>query len=96
MIAILAAVLDHAAPRAFLFQRIPQPLESCGRHIGMAHNIVTLANQLFARVSGDCHECVVRIGDDAFGIGFRDKDISCRERHFLLRNISILILHDSF
>ena len=66
---VLAAVLDHAHPGALALQGVPEILEGFGRHIGVTHNIVCLANQLLAGESANRNKGRVRVGDPTFQVG---------------------------
>ncbi|KAG0775143.1 hypothetical protein G6F22_013523 [Rhizopus arrhizus] len=70
---ILAPVLDESQPRFARFQRIPQIRIGFGRHVGVAHDVVRLADQFFAGEAADFDERRVRVDDAALGIGARDQ-----------------------
>ncbi|MNT15847.1 hypothetical protein D3C72_1509230 [compost metagenome] len=70
---VLAAVLDQTQPRFAGFQGFPQIFVGLGRHVGMAHDVVRLADEFFAGKAADVNERRVRVNDAALGVGSRDQ-----------------------
>ncbi len=64
--AVFCAVLHHSTEDLSPTDRAPQLLEDFFGHIGMAHNVVRLADQFVLRILGDFHEFVVDGNDLAF------------------------------
>src|SRR3546814_7435297 len=54
-------------------QGVPQVLKGGGRHVGVADQVVSLADELFAGVSADFNKGRVGVGEPAFFIGFGDQ-----------------------
>jgi hypothetical protein len=86
VIAVLAAILDDAAPGFALIDRVPEVLEDRRRHDGVADDVVVGAQQLFFSETADIDEGLVAIGDDALGVGGGDDDPGVRIVVFSLRD----------
>jgi hypothetical protein len=71
VVAVLAAILDETHPRPSGFETPPQVVEGFGRHVGMTHQIVCLADQLVGLEAADPDEVLVDVRDDAFQVGAR-------------------------
>ena len=72
MVTIFATILDHASPGATILEVTPHIDIGLRRHIGMAHNIVGLPDQLSFGKPADINEIPVYIGDLAFLISLGD------------------------
>ncbi|MNE18579.1 hypothetical protein D3C80_1116230 [compost metagenome] len=84
VVTALATVLDDAHPWQALLERGPHVREHRRRDIGVAHQVVRCAHQLFAGKTTDLDEGVVAIGDDTLGIGGRDQTLLSWESPFAL------------
>src|SRR5690606_13554349 len=67
--AVLAAVLDVAVPRVAGLQTAPQVLEGLGWHVGVADEVVRLADHLLAGEAGQFDEQVVGLVDPSRQVG---------------------------
>src|SRR5690606_18350533 len=86
VIAVLAAILDHAQPGAARTDAGPEMGEGAGRHVRVAQEVVLLAEQLAFAIAGDLDEIRVDVGDAASGNGggenisvFADADFATAE-----------------
>jgi len=86
MITILAAVFDDAAPGQASLDGAPQIGKRLRRHVGMAQQIVVLADQLIMRKTGQLDKGLIGVSDDALEVGFGNDITSLRERFFPLRD----------
>ncbi|MNN04004.1 hypothetical protein D3C81_1167190 [compost metagenome] len=84
MVAIAAAVLDDAHPRAAFLQRRPHVLEHGGRHVGVAHQVVRRADKLLAAVAADVDEGIVGVTDHPALVGGGDQPLFGRVGAFAL------------
>jgi len=75
VVAVLAPVLDQAGPGPAGFDRGPEVAEGLFRHVGVAHDVVRLAQQLVTAVTADGDEILVAVGDAAFEVGHRDQGL---------------------
>jgi hypothetical protein len=82
IIAVLAAVLDHAAPRPSGADRLPHVGEGLHRHVRMAQDILRRADQLFLGKAAHLHEIRVRVTDIALQIRGRDDGLAVGELVF--------------
>src|SRR5690625_1720471 len=73
IIAILAAVFHNPQPRAPAFESIPKVLINRFRHVGMPHDIVRLALQLFTGELRYLYKGGVDAFNHAFEIGGADQ-----------------------
>jgi len=85
-IPVLAAVLDQARPRNALLEGGPHVLERLGRHVGVTHDVVRLAQQLILGETADFHEVGVDVSDAALGVGHRHDGSGVAEQVFTLGN----------
>ena len=67
--AVLAPVLDDAAPRSPGLEVQPHIVEGRHRHVRVAHHVVRLPDHFLARIGADVAERLVSLGDDAFEVG---------------------------
>src|SRR3546814_321090 len=71
--AVFAAIFNQSQPGLARMQGVPQVLKGGGRHVGVADQVVSLADELFAGVSADFNKGRVGVGEPAFFIGFGDQ-----------------------
>ncbi|CUI28641.1 Uncharacterised protein [Bordetella pseudohinzii] len=64
----LVAILDDGQPGPPGLQRMPHVFEHRRRHVGVAHDVVRLAQQFVAREAADFHKGRVAVGDAAFEV----------------------------
>ena len=88
--AVLASVLDEAAPRLAGLQRGPQIGEGGLGHVRVAHEVVRCAHQLLMRIPADAHERRVGEDDATFEIGAGDEVVRRVEGGFGLGDRQIL------
>jgi hypothetical protein len=69
VVAVLAPVLDHAHPRPAGLERAPQVGERLRRHVGVADDVVRLADEFGLGVAADLHELGIRVHDHAAQVG---------------------------
>ena len=69
--AILAPVLDNAAPRQLSLEIAPQVGKSVFGHVRMANQVVGLPDQFLARKAADGAEGFIDLGDTPFQVGAR-------------------------
>ena len=69
VVTVLAAVLDQARPGLAPADGAPQVLVGLGGHVGVADDVVGLADELVVAVAAHAHEGRVAVGDLAFGVG---------------------------
>ncbi len=69
---VAAPVFHDAAPRVAFFDGAPELLKGLLGHIGVAHQIVRLADEFWQLKTAGLHKGRVSIGDDAAQIGFGD------------------------
>jgi hypothetical protein len=86
MVAGLAAVLDDAHPWLALLEGLPHMGKHRRRHVGVTHQVVRRAGQLFAGETADFDEGIVAVGDHALGVGGGDQPLLGRESPFSLGN----------
>ena len=84
VVAVLAAVLDVAGPRAAFLQRPPQILEGLHRHVRMAHQVVRLADQFRFGKAADVQEILVDVVDAALHVGLGYDQARVRQLDFVL------------
>jgi hypothetical protein len=61
VIAVFAPILDDPLPGVTALDGVPQIAEHLGRHVGMADDVVRLAEEFFARHAGVFAEVVIHI-----------------------------------
>ncbi len=86
VIAVLAPVLHHGRPGRPALQRGPHVAEGLGGHVGVAHDVVRLAEQFLAAVAADRHEIRIAVGDVALQIGGGDERDPVRNDELLVRD----------
>jgi hypothetical protein len=72
MVAVFAAVFDHAFPGGAAFEGAPHIGKGAGRHVGMADDVLAGADEFFAVKAGHVHKGIVGVGDHALEVGFGD------------------------
>jgi hypothetical protein len=77
VVAVLAPVLHQRGPGLAALERGPHVREGRGRHVGVAHQVVRLADELFAAEAARFDERLVAVSDVALGVGGR------HQRHML-------------
>ena len=82
VIAVLAAILHHAHPRATAFEGLPHMGKGRRRHVRMAQQIMWRAQQLLAAVAADVDKVLV-------GVGNRTAEVGGRENVGILGNVHI-------
>ena len=82
MVAVLAAILDHAGPRSPLLEIPPDIFKGLRRHVRMANDVVWLTDQLGFRKAADLEESCVDIGDLPLQVGPRNDQRVVAQRHF--------------
>jgi len=70
-IAVATTVRDHIRPRQSGLQRAPQVGKRLRRHVGMAHEVVRLAEQLFLAEAAHFDEAGIGVSDLALDVGHR-------------------------
>jgi hypothetical protein len=68
VIAVLAPVLDHAAPGAASGNRVPHVPKGFGRHVWVTNHIVGLPHQLVTFITTHRNEVLIAIGDPTFQV----------------------------
>ena len=85
-VAVLAAILDVTDPRTARLEAAPRVLEGLLRHVGMAHDVMRMAEQFALAEAADLDEVAIGIGDHALEIGLGDDalrlaDLALRAGH---------------
>ena len=75
---------DHAGPRIAALDGAPEVGEGLFRHVGMAHDVVGRAHQLFARETADLNERRVGVDDAAARIRAGNQILLIVQRVFLV------------
>jgi hypothetical protein len=88
--AILAPVLDDAAPRTPGHDGLPQIPERLFRHVGMTHDVVGLTDQLSALETTGKHKLVIARNDTTLEVGPADDGRPRFEGVFLLNDGQVL------
>ena len=90
MVAVLATVLHQRGPGLAGLERGPHVAKGFGRHVGMPHQVVRLADQFVAAIAADLDEGRIAVGDAAFQIGGRHQDVAFGKFVFTLRDWKVL------
>ncbi|MNT31538.1 hypothetical protein D3C72_1673780 [compost metagenome] len=69
MVAVLAAVLDQARPGLPPANGAPHVLVGLGGHVGVADEVVRLANEFVVAVAAHANERWIAVGNLALGVG---------------------------
>ena len=95
MVTVLSPVFNHTRPWGTAAGRAPKIFVGCGWHIGMANEVVVLANQFLVGVAADCNKSMIAVGDDAPGVSHRHQHVFSRVVKFLLGDWQVHA-HDGF
>ena len=93
--AILAPVLDHAAPRPPLLEVLPHVGKGLRRHVGMADQVVRLADHLFAPETADPGEGFIGLDDVSLEVGSRVDELTFRKMRFRIGD-RLVVTHCCF
>ncbi|MNQ72707.1 hypothetical protein D3C85_874190 [compost metagenome] len=91
--AILAAILDHAAPGLALFQLAPEIGKGRLWHVRMAHHVVMLTYHLRLAVARHPAEIFIRVGDDTPHIRGGDQLLMGGKIYFFINEMTLRLTH---
>ncbi|WP_305807128.1 hypothetical protein, partial [Stenotrophomonas sp. YIM B06876] len=81
--AVLAPVLDQPRPGLAAADGGPHVLERLHRHVGVADQVVRLANEFIVPIAAGVHESRVAVRDGALGVGGGDQHAAGRKVVFI-------------
>lgn len=81
-VSVFGAVKHVGEDFLAVFYRIPEQAENTAGHVGVADQVVRLANEFGFLVTGNAEKNGVRVGDDAARVGFGDDDFVFTEGDF--------------
>lgn len=91
--AILAAVFHHSPPGVALLEAIPEVGEGGLGHVGVANQVVVVADQFIDLVTGDAAEGGVGVGNDAAQIRGGNELHVGGKFHFTVHDLGVFAGH---